>query len=82
MTPLEEEVRAILSRYEARYISRANLHFMLMENPNDYLISLSRQARMKEITMTMKRLGWKPYSFQGGGAKNRNRCVASYIRAA
>ena len=72
---MKDEIGVILSGYRGNYISKLSIEMMLLENPSEFIKSLSKQRRRLLITLAILQTGaWGPWS----GAKNRE--IRAFVR--
>ena len=71
---MEREIQPVINDYPGNYISKINIEYQILENPSDFVKSMSRQRRRLLITLAMFQLGWKPWN------GNPNKEVRSFVR--
>jgi hypothetical protein len=72
---MQHELLPIISEYDGRFISKANLTYYLLQQPSPWIADMSPNYRGRLITTAMFGMGWRAYS----GKKDK--AVRSFVRA-
>lgn len=72
---MQHELLPIISEYDGRFISKANLVFYLSERSSPWVAGMTPNYRGRLITTAMFDMGWRAYS----GKKDK--AVRCFVRA-